>query len=197
MNAKIPAHFKIKADPKPNPRAVIAVGEARFTILTSRLIRMEYSPMATFDDRPTQVVWFRNIPVPYFQLNQSDGSVEITTEHLCLTYQSEGGFSASNLSIRLLPGGQVWHYGDVDAKNLKGTGRTLDGVDGSISLEPGLISRSGWKVIDDTASLIFNDEGWLEPRLDPNGYQDLYFLGYGSAYHEGLVDFCQIAGHTP
>jgi len=197
MNVKIPAHFKVKANPTPDPKAVIAVGKARFTILTSRLIRMEYSPTAAFDDRPTQVVWYREHPVPYFQLNQSAGRVEITTEHLCLTYQSEGGFNAINLSIRLLPEGQVWHYGDVDVRNLKGTGRTLDGVDGSIPLEPGLISRSGWKVIDDTASLIFNAEGWLEPRLSPSGYQDLYFLGYGSDYQEGLVDFCRIAGHTP
>jgi alpha-glucosidase (family GH31 glycosyl hydrolase) len=197
MKVKIPAHFKIKASPKPNSKAVIIFGEARFTILTSRLIRMEYSPTAVFDDRPTQLVWFREQPVPDFTVKESAGTLEITTEHLDLVYQSEGGFSANNLSIRSLPGGKTWRYGEVDLRNLKGTGRTLDEVDGSIPLEPGLISRSGWKVIDDTASFVFNDEGWLEPRLSPSGYQDLYFLGYGSAYQAGLVDFCRIAGHTP
>ena len=34
----------------------------RFTILTERLIRIEYNEYGEFLDKPTELVWFRNMP---------------------------------------------------------------------------------------------------------------------------------------
>ena len=81
--------------------------------------------------------------------------------------------------------------------NLKGTVRTLDEVNGATPLKPGLISRNGWAVVDDSQSLVFTDEGWLAPRDATEGAKDLYFFGYGHHYTECIVDFQKLSGKTP
>jgi alpha-glucosidase (family GH31 glycosyl hydrolase) len=73
----------------------------------------------------------------------------------------------------------------------------LDQADGPIPLEPGLISRSGWSLVDDTQGLVFNDNGWLEPRNSGVSYEDLYFLGYGKDHQACLKDYCKVSGPTP
>lgn len=193
----IPDHFKIKAKPKADPKAIVFAPQVRFTVLTSRLIRMEFSQTDIFEDRPTQVFWFRELPVPAFQVKRSNGQVEIITEDLHLNYQIGTGFNSQTLSIKLLKEGKTWFFGDDDKRNLKGTGRTLDEVNGSIPLEPGLMTRGSGKLVDDTKSLVFNSDGWLEPRQAPEGYLDLYFFGHGTDYQGCLSDFCKVAGHTP
>ncbi|MRR29135.1 DUF5110 domain-containing protein, partial [bacterium] len=71
-----------------------------------------------------------------------------------------------------------------------------DEADGAIPLKPGLLSRSGWTQIEDTPSLIFNSEGWLEPRPANAGYRDLYLLVSGNDYKGALQDYQKISG-TP
>ena len=44
----IPAHFKLDVRPIPAPEAVIVSGGARFSVLTDRLIRMEYHAEGRF-----------------------------------------------------------------------------------------------------------------------------------------------------
>ena len=63
-------------------------------------------------------------------------------------------------------------------------------------LEPGLVSRSGWAVVDDTNSLIFDPSGWLT-RRSTSGNIDLYFFGFGNEFAECLRDFTKIAGPIP
>jgi alpha-glucosidase (family GH31 glycosyl hydrolase) len=93
--------------------------------------------------------------------------------------------------------GAAWHYGDADPLNLGGTYRTLDQASGPVPLEAGLVSRAGWAVVDDSKSLVFNPQGWLEPRGTPNGTRDLYFFGYGHDYAGCLADFIRVSGKVP
>ena len=52
-----------------------------------------------------------------------------------------------------------------DIGNLRGTTRTLDGVRGSdVKLEPGLISRDGWTVVDDSTRPLFDSANFGFPR---------------------------------
>lgn len=186
--------------PQAAPTALVTGHKVRFSILTDRMLRLEYSPENTFEDRPSQVFWFRSQPVPSFKLLQDAKTIEIDTGALHLVYQiSPPGFTRETLSITVRSTGVTWHYGDHDHQNLHGTGRTLDGADGPIHLEPGLLSRSGWAVVDDSDTLVFDPTGWLEPRRQdgksPN--RDLYFLGYGHAYTECLLDYFKVAGSVP
>lgn len=179
-----------------NPKAIVHFQNVRFTVLTSRIFRIEYSSSGSFENRSTQVILNRELPVPTFDLKETDEKIEIITQFLHLIYhKSSNGFTPANLSVHLLKIDHIWHFADKDPSNLKGTTRTLDMVDGAISLEKGLISRSGWAVLDDSNTLVFNSQGWLENRTDSE--VDLYFFGFGTAYQECIDEYCSLAGKVP
>ena len=61
-------------------------------------------------------------------------------------------------------------------------------VDGAISLwEHGMISKDGWSLIDDSASMVITEDGWVTPRGGDG--LDVYFFGYGRRYQECIRDF--------
>ncbi len=189
----LPADFQ----PEAQPQAAVSRPPARFTVLTPRLLRLEHSPQGTFEDRASQVFWIRHQPVPHFDVIESPSRLEISTDALHLRYTpSAQGFAPDTLSIELKESGTIWRYGDRGTGNLRGTARTLDMAEGPIRLEPGLVSRSGWAVVDDSASLLLDGAGWLQPRTDPDGV-DLYFFGYGHDYAGCLQDFFRVAGAVP
>lgn len=189
---------KLTFNSKTNPDAIIQRGPVRFSILTSRLIRMEFNNSCSFEDRPSQVVWHREFPVPDFKKTVNTENILIETADLVLIYKTnELGFNQDFLQITLKENNFTWLYGQENNTNLKGTIRTLDRVDGSIPLKPGLISRSGWAVVDDSDSLIINDSGWLEPRKSSPGSMDLYFFGYGTDYTQCIIDFQKLSGRVP
>ncbi len=189
--------FEFTTEPVAKAAAVVRAAGVRFTVLTPRLLRLEYDPSETFEDRPSQAFWFRRQPVPAYKQRRTAGELEIETGALKLVYQdSPAGFTPHTLSIELKGAGVTWHYGDRPEGNLRGTGRTLDDANGAIPLEPGLVSRQGWAVVDDSQSLVFNPQGWLQAR-PAQGALDLYFFGYGHAYADCLKDFTRLAGDVP
>lgn len=190
-------------DPLPDPAAVVLGPNVRFTVLTSRLIRMESSPTSLFEDHPSQAFWFRRQPVPAFEARADPQRIEIETEHLRLSYRIEPEallevFQASNLRVEVKSTGAIWRPGDSyrQAGNLWGTARTLDDTGGKIRLEPGLIARQGWALVDDSRSLVFDQDNWLALREAPTN-QDWYFFGYGHDYAACLADFNRVSGQTP
>ncbi len=93
--------------------------------------------------------------------------------------------------------------------DLMGTARTLDMCDGAhvihsgvynnelaptqeaivskVPIEHGVISRSGFSVVDDSHSMVLTEDGWIAPREED--CTDLYFFGYGHRYLDCLKDF--------
>ena len=192
-------YLHLPFNPIADPAAVVSAGSVRFTVLTPRLLRLEHSPTGAFEDRPSQPFWFRKQPVPAFDVRRNDGAIEIETEHLLLrNTQHAHGFTPISLSVTLKASGVTWCYGDRSwaAGNLQGTTRTLDEVDGWAHLEPGLMARNGYAVVDDSRSLVFDEQGWLAGRAVPDNL-DLYFFGYGHDYVGCLQEFQQVAGPTP
>ena len=122
--------------------------------------------------------------------------MDIETRYLHLTYTAtDSGFTSEILSIQIKATDVVWHPETPNDDNLKGTIRTLDFVNGYTELTQGFISRAGWAVVDDSDSLVFNDECWLEPR--DSEATDWYFLGYGHDYKTCLQEYCLISGQMP
>ena len=200
----------------PAPADAVVTGPGyRFTVLTDRLIRMESAADDRFVDAATQLVVNRDLgPVPDFQVLRGEDRVEITTEHLHLAYQPSRGFSRSGLQVSLRTGvlnphGGTWHHGDVwdpaekFPSNLGGTARTLDEADGRISLAPGLLAMHGIAVLDDSGSLLVDEDEWVRPRPGTSPVdgstpdEDLYLFGYGQDYHGALRDFFALTGPTP
>jgi len=208
-------------DPIANPKAVVVFDHARFTVLTPQLIRMEWAANGKFEDHASFVFLNRNLPVLPFQHQVTatplGKRLTIETAALKLTYtvpkDDDGKFSSNNLQVSFeLDGKQViWHPGLADTGNLQGTTRTLDGAVGSKTKEPigpGLISRNGWVVVDDSTRPLFDSDDfrfahgekspWPWAMERPAGdRQDWYFFGYGHNYKQALGDFVRVAGRIP
>lgn len=195
--------------PLANPKAVIQSGQARFTVLTPRLIRMEWTSTPPFMDKPTLTVINRNLPVPKFSSRVENTDLIIRTDELELRYKTGSGkFNADNLVVTTLNQQHSfrWSPGKTQKGNLKGTSRTLDNFDGDyhiwdkkkMELEDGLLATDGWTLIDDSKKLLFDNSEWPWVTEHPaKDYQDLYFFGYGHQYKKALYDYTQIAGRVP
>ncbi|MCZ2099421.1 MAG: DUF4968 domain-containing protein [Anaerolineae bacterium] len=135
----VPEQFRLNFRPVAAPQAVVRLGSARFTILTDRLIRLEYDPTGAFEDRASQTFWYREQPVPPFTSSANGSTLDIETDYLHLHYEADDtlGFAPQTLSIRVKSTGTVWHPGDTDTQNLRGTTRTLDVVNGYTPLSRG------------------------------------------------------------
>jgi alpha-glucosidase (family GH31 glycosyl hydrolase) len=197
----LPGHGAEVSRPGALPGAIVVSGEARFTVLTPKLLRLEWSTDSSFEDRASLVMLNRTLPVPKFSTDRKGGWLEVTTEALQLRYREHSGkFTKENLSIRFQVNAKdgLWVPGTPDTANLRGTTRTLDAVEGATGLEPGLLSRDGWVVVDDSERPLFDGSEWPWVLPRPEGArQDLYFLGYGHAYKELLGDFVRLAGRIP
>ncbi len=192
----IPAHFKVEMRPIALKSAVVHAGKARFTWLTPRIIRMEYSEVGAFEDRASQAFWYREQPkVNFTKKDGEEGAVVLENEYLKLEYKG-GAFSAETLSVEVKALQTSWHYGDQAEGNLGGTGRTVDGARGAIPIETGLMSTDGWSVVNDSSALVFDERCWLTQRNAPEGNQDLYFLGFGHDYLGCLQEYSKVTGHV-
>ncbi len=192
-------HFRLALQPEADPAAIVRAPHVRFTVLTSRLIRLEHSPTETFEDRASPAFWYRRQPVPVFETHRDGDVLEIETAHLKMRYiLSPRGFTPRSLSCEVKTTGATWNFGDhpIKAGNLWGTARTLDEVDGQTRLDPGLMARQGWAVFDDSRSLVFGADGWLNTRAAAAN-ADLYFFGYGHDYQGCLGDLAKLSGPTP
>lgn len=173
-----------------------------------------------FEDHASFVFLNRRLPVPEFSHGTAeDGTLTIRTSALTLTYKPVDGdrFDAEDLRIELKVNGQAvsWHPGMDDPHNLLGTTRTLDRARGSQTMEPienGLISRSGWSLVDDSTRPLFDSSDfrflngekspwpWVmqRPASERSGkYLDWYFFGYGHDYRKALGDYVRVAGRIP
>ena len=82
------------ANPVADPKAVVIVGKARFTVLTPQLIRMEWAADGKFEDHASFVFINRRLPVPKFdrtELNAGTAkTIAIKTSALTLNYSPSG-----------------------------------------------------------------------------------------------------------
>lgn len=211
----------VAQNPVARKEAVVNSGNARFTVLTNEMIRIEYSDKGIFEDRATFTIQNREMEaVPPFNTSEDEDYLYIETEKFKLKYRKGTNpktipASPENLTITMPHNGQsvLWYPGKPDPLNLKGTCRTLDSSNGDnkrSELEDGLISRSGWAVIDDSWTAARPDGSrsfalepsdvagydWWTERKDSHAL-DLYFMGYGSDYKKALADFTKVAGKIP
>ena len=183
--------------PVADDAAIVSGEQYRFTVLTPRIVRMEYDPDGDFEDRPTQTFWHRDQPVPDYEVTESDDHLVLETDELLVEYTPNEPFGPETLSATIHDQGTTWRYGDPDHANMGGTVRTLDRTEGPTSLEDGLLGGDGWTVVEDTDSLVFEADGWLANRDAAEDYEDVYLFGYGHDYLDCLKDFTEVAGDVP
>ena len=183
--------------PIAHPEATICGGSYRITVLTDRLLRLEYEREGAFCDMATQMALCREFPLPEFTVTDKAGQLIVETKALRLVYD-KAPFSATGLSVTLKGSysyyASIWHYGDP-ADTLGGTARTLDEADGAIPLGMGLMSAKGYAVLDDSHSMRMDCEGNLLPA-QAHG-EDMYLFAYGHDYQDCLRDYLTLSGSVP
>ncbi len=190
--------------------AVIAGDGFRITVLTDRLLRLEYEPGNRFRDGATTAVINRRFPLPEFEVRRSPDRLTVETRGLRLEYDMKP-FSPAGLTAvmknALLNHGSVWHYGESEL-NLKGTARTLDRANGAfvlprapgedpkpLEMGEGVMSMDGFAVLDDSGSMGMDEAGNLLPA---DGVSvDLYLFAYGHDFKAALRDFYHLSGPVP
>eukprot|EP01084_Bolivina_argentea_P280871 480426_1 len=214
-------------NPKANADSIVSTNVARFTVLTENLIRLEYDPHGTFEDRATVTTVNRYLPKPQFTSANNNNQVTITTPSLTLTYEDGNAFGPNTLTITgnitydnvettfiYNPSGKGASMDNSLSRNLFGTIRSLDEIHTPISLnctenankmvhDESLhctwspFGRNGYALIDDSNISIVHNN-WL-PIQDGNNHnqQDLYFFGHGLNYKLALKEFALISGTHP
>lgn len=176
----------------------IVTGEGwRVSVLTDRLLRLEYEKNNDFTDEKTLNVINRSFKKVDFTAEEENGKLILETDKLSLSYD-ERPFSSQGFTITLKDSGEVWNFGDAYGNgegNFFGTVRTLDNTHGAIPLDKGLFSWKGTSIIDDSKTAILLDNGETEDRK--NNEIDVYFFGYGKDYKAGLKAFAALTGKTP
>lgn len=202
MNAKRMKHFVFPCKPVANPNSQFIHESLRVTVLKPSILRIEMDPEGRFEDRPSQHFWNREQAVPSFTATKNDNNIQIETEKLILCIPLREKLTFENITITMKAGaGLPKSLGD--SSNLGGCLRTLDTVRGrwdyktneEVAVAPGLLSKDGWTVVDDSATLVFNEAGFLQPRRE--GLLDWYLFASGRDYAGGLRDYYDIAGRVP
>ncbi len=190
----------------------------RFTVVSDGLVRMEYASDGKFNDAPSFIGYNRSYPKTDAKVTDDGKNVTITTSKLTLNYKKcNSPFSADNLTIVSAEGVKPfeWKPGTPQKMNLEGTTRTLDWWNGDElqwenregewctrpgKLDPGVLARDGWTLIDDSRGFLLDDDPvipWVKKRKSKKGAQDFYFIGYGSDYKGALKDFTTLSGKIP
>ena len=188
--------------------------QVRFTVITDGVIRLEWEPKGRFTDQPSFVASERDYPAADFKVRDTGKNIRIETSRMTLEYKKgTGRFDSSNLVIKANDGFFTWKPGMKQKANLKGTFRTLDGLDGELQtqtwvadmkkgetreFEDGILALDGWTLIDESESYLFDDSewAWVKER-ETKQCQDWYFMAYGLDYKAALKDFTVFAGKMP
>lgn len=184
---------------RPNPESVLQGNKYRITILTERLVRLEYNEDGVFMDQPTQTILYRKLPKPKnIAIVDENRYLTVTTDYFTLRYVKEASFvgpkikPAANLSISLNGTGSVWYYGHPEAKNLGGLVKDLEGD--KISFGKSLFSWDGFATVDDSKTMVFQNDGTLKVREGNSNYIDVYVFTYKNDFDKALQDYFLVTG---
>ena len=133
---------RFRGRPVANPASVVVDGQVRLTVLTPRLLRLEWSDAGAFEDRGSYAFPTRHAAAPPFAVAREGGVLVVDTGALTLRYVRDSGrFTGRNLSISFEFDGRLvtWVPGMPNAGNLRGTRRTLDRCEGDAALDEGLL----------------------------------------------------------
>jgi Glycosyl hydrolases family 31 len=164
----------------------------RVTVLDAGLFRIEWSDDGAFEDRASTFAQRRDLPPVRFTVDRDEKGVVVTTARARLRYDGTP-FSPHGLVVECLgrDAGR-WRYGEP-TRDLGGTARTLDDVDGRTELGSGVVAADGIAVVDDSPSFLFTDDGWIGTR-EP-GRRDLYVFAHGRDFTAAVQAFYAVSGH--
>lgn len=106
----------------------ITIGlHTRFTLITERLVRLEYSPDGSFEDRTSIRLSTSRPSMPFDKIIEQDDETVLRTPHFSIHYTDDGQtFSNRNLSVTNHLSQHEWRPEDIDRLNLGGVHLGMD-----------------------------------------------------------------------
>ena len=157
----------------------------KITFISSRLFRIQRK---AYTEEITQVIINRE-KYNEFKLSyrKSKNNHIFTTNDIKVKVDNDGNvlyilFVSNNKKIK-----------DFHSFNLKGTARTLDGINGSLALSDGIVSKNGVAVLDDSKSLILKNNKLVKRKK----CNDLYYFCFENNYQEALNQLYHLTGKVP
>ncbi|MDD3392864.1 MAG: glycoside hydrolase family 31 protein [Bacilli bacterium] len=192
-------HFKFDlSKAKASEKAIFQGQKYRITVLTERLLRLEYNEDGLFEDYPTQLVWNRLFEVPEFKVKEDNKFLEITTKYFKLYYVKEKKFyggkinPTANLKVELLNTERFWYYKHPEVRNY-GMPTQINSKRKKIKFKKGLFSADGFASIDDSNSYLVNEMGNL--FLRENQRTDIYIFMYYNDFYGCLNDYYKLTSY--
>ncbi|MFZ0249845.1 MAG: TIM-barrel domain-containing protein [Acidimicrobiales bacterium] len=88
--------------------AIVHRGDVRIEVLTTSLLRLEYSPTQHFENDPTVNILNRRMAVPRYSVSTAAGWLTVRTSRATLRYKlASGPFTPLNTSLRLVVRGHA------------------------------------------------------------------------------------------
>ena len=177
----------------PSEKYIIRGNYYRLTVLTPRLIRIEYNKNGVFEDRATSLVVNRTFGESGFTVTNDEASIVISTEYFTLTYVKEKPISSSSIKAVINGTDKEWYPGHKEIRNIGSLTYSLDDLTGNLKLGKGLYSLDGFVLIDDSHNFVIDNETFM-PREETT---DLYLFAYRSDLGLCLQDYFNLTGYPP
>lgn len=179
-------------------KAIVQGEKYRITVLTERLVRLEYSEEGIFNDLPTELVIDRAFDVPKFSIKQDKHLLQITTSYFKLTYLKEKHFLGNkinpmaNLRIDLLKSDRTWYYKHPEARTYAAPYLDLMTDNGKNKEVKSLYSLDGFVSLDDSKTPVIEEGGALGQKTSSS--IDIYVFLYGKDFALALKDYFKLTG---
>ena len=184
---------KVKNNLIPESKCIIKGKNYRFSILTPRLIRLEYNKNGVFEDRATSLVINRTFGNSAFTITPDENFLIITTEYFTLKYSKEKPLSSSTIKVTVTETDKEWTPGHSDFRNFGSIGYSLDDLKAKFKLSKGLYSLDGFVCIDDSKNYVLDNENFI--KREPT--TDLYLFVYRTDLGLCLQDYFKLTGYPP
>lgn len=192
--ASLSAYFiKNNRDLIPEAKNIITGDKYRFSILSPRLIRIEYNKDNIFENRATSLVVKRNFGPTNFNIEQTELSLIITTEYFTLTYVKGTPMTSKNLKVKVNGTDREWYPGNKEIRNLGSINYSLDYLDNNLKLDKGLYSFDGFATIDDSTNFVLENDIFIKREST----YDMYLFVYNKDLGLCLQDYFNLTGYPP
>ena len=178
-----------------NEKAMIRSTTYRITVLTERLIRLEYSENGVFNNYETAIVKNRRFEVPEYIKHEDDTILKIETRYFVLSYLKKAPFNSRTIKVKSKNRSEEWYYGQKEVKNFNSTSMSLDNMTKMPELEKGLFSLTGIASIDDTNSMCFDENRNVVVFDKHKEYVDIYLFVYDKDFALCLKDYYELTGY--
>ncbi len=178
---------------KAKKESIVTGPNYRFTVLSERLIRLEYSKDSKFNDLATEMVVCRDFDKCNFEVTEDSRTLQIVTKYFKLVYLKGTPLKNSkNLRVFLNGTDKIWYYSHPEIRNFYGNNTSLTSPNNT-SINRGLYSLDGFVSFDDSYTLRLDENGTI---VSPNRDNlDIYLFMYNRDFGYCIKDYFTLTGN--